>query len=343
MLEFDVAKREEANLLIREYRPGDEEAILDSFNRVFADIDPNFHPRPMDVWRWRYRANPAGWRIWLALTEDGMVVGQQAGLPVRVLQDGQRVHWNQVGDTFTDPRFSRALRNPGLFYWVAKPYSDNYGGAPPGKDPFLYGLPTRRAHRIGARQLDYQVVRNQSKLCVDTDSIDAGAAPGIEVEEVTRFPDEVDALFDRFAEGRGAIAVRDHAFLTWRYLEHPEIRYRIALARRRGALVGLAVYRHTGFDGREEGLLVDWMVPPDDERACHAIRAWLGHCAAEDGSERLTGIFPDTCPEWAAFQGAGFRVRPSEYYMVGRVYHGPWSMMWMYWNWYYCLGDLDIV
>lgn len=337
--------REQPTIEVREYRPGDEEAILASFNRIFGDIDPNFHPRPMETWRWRYQENPAGWRIWLALSEDGTVIGQQAGMPVRMIHDGQRVHWNQVGDTFTDPGFTRALRNPGLFFRVATPYSNNYGGAPPDKDPVLYGLPTRRAHRIGARQLAYQVCRNQNKLRAPLDRVATDGGQGVEVVELEHggsFPEEVLGLFERFSAGRKSVAVRDAAHLTWRFLRHPEIRYRTALALRDGAPVGVAVYRGTVFDGSDDGLVVEWMVEPGDEAPAAALRGWLVERAREEGRELLTVMLPETCPEWTAFQRAGFRVEPTEYYMVGRVYHGPHTMLWLYHHWFYTLGDLDI-
>ena len=63
-------------LTIREYRPGDEHAILATFNRVFAQIDPTFTPRTLASWRWQFEANPSGSRIFLALTEEGAVVSQ---------------------------------------------------------------------------------------------------------------------------------------------------------------------------------------------------------------------------------------------------------------------------
>ena len=45
---------------IREYEAGDEVAILDTFNRVFSGIDPNFVPRTLAQWRWCYLDNPSG-------------------------------------------------------------------------------------------------------------------------------------------------------------------------------------------------------------------------------------------------------------------------------------------
>jgi len=48
---------EAVDFLVRPYQPGDEGAILPSFNRVFAAIDPTFTPRSANS-----RTNsPASW------------------------------------------------------------------------------------------------------------------------------------------------------------------------------------------------------------------------------------------------------------------------------------------
>ena len=44
---------------IRPYRPGDESAILSTFNLVFREVNgPGFVDRGLDVWRWIYSRNP---------------------------------------------------------------------------------------------------------------------------------------------------------------------------------------------------------------------------------------------------------------------------------------------
>ena len=65
---------------VREYRAGDEHAILETFNRVFARVDPTFRPRSLETWRWLYDRNPSGRRIYLCLSGDGCVLAQYAGL-----------------------------------------------------------------------------------------------------------------------------------------------------------------------------------------------------------------------------------------------------------------------
>ena len=49
------------------------------------------------------------------------------------------------------------------------------------------------------------------------------------------------------------------------------------------------------------------------------------------------------CAEWLPFQVAGFRVEPTRYFPVGRNYLPKYRMPWLHRNWYYTLGDSDLV
>jgi hypothetical protein len=353
-------------LTIREYQPGDEQAILATFNAVFAAVDPTFVPRTLENWRWQYMENPSGWRIKLAVTDEGHVVSQYAGVGQRVLLDGEPALFSQAVDSMTDPAFRRGLRKPGFFVLTGYPYAEDYGGPPPDRDTVMWGLPVPPAWRIGKTYLKYEMVRSQLKLTADPADLRVAAAPGIDVAEVDEYAPlagELESLFARAAAPHGAIAVRDAAQLDWRFVRHPEREYRRAVARRGGELVGLAVFRVGGFDGEEQGLVCDWLVPPDEPEAAHALRAWLRDCARAAGAERLVALLPDTrpdcipfqaaqfrvlpipdtCPDWIPFQAAQFRVLPTRYFLVGRNYVKRYDMRWLYRHWYYTLGDTDLV
>lgn len=331
------------DFVVREYEPGDEHAILATFNRIFSGIDRTFVPRTLEDWRWRFEENPAGRRIWLALTRDGEVVAQQAGMRVRVWNHGQEVRWNQIVDSFADPKRGGGLK-PGVFLLAARPFHDTYGGRPPDKEPCMYGLPIRRAYRIGQKFLYYQTVRNQNEVRVAVDRMAHPASPGIEVEEVRSFPAEVDVFYERARAPFGQIVVRDHAFLDWRFVRRPGVRYRIALARRRSdrGLVGYAVFRRAAFDLEESGLVMDWLVDPEERAAGHALRHWLASCAREEGAELLRGIFPEPCADFHEFQRAGFRVHPTSYFLAAGSCLPGFHTLRMYWDWYYTLAEFDL-
>lgn len=327
---------------VREYRPGDEQRILPAFNRVFAAIDPTFVPRTIEEWRWRYERNPAGLRIFVATTPDGEVVAHQAGLPVRLVHRGEHVVWNQIVDSFADPRHGRSLKRPGLFVICAKPFGDHYGGPPP-KDQIMYGMPVRRAYRIGKRFLGYQTVREQLALEADVAAVGRRASGGVGIEEVTRFQDEMSALFERARAPHRAIAVRDAAFLNWRFADRPGHDYRMALARTpAGRLVGYAVAAVGDFDLARSGLVVDWLVDPAAPEAGTALRGWLADWARAAGTDRVRALFPETCADFAAFQEEGYSVTETSYITAAGSYTRAFHTLRLYWDWYYTLAEFDL-
>jgi L-amino acid N-acyltransferase YncA len=335
-------------LTIREYQPGDEHAILTTFNRVFAGVDPTFRPRDLETWRWLYERNPSGSRIFLALTADGAVVSQYAGLGQRVHLDGGRASFSHSVDSMTDPAWRLVLREPGFFVLTATPYGERFGGDGADQDVFMWGLPVWGAWRVGKTHLDYEVLRTVLKLQAPLARIDVGPVDGTDVEEVERFPADVEAVGAARAALCGAMAVRDVAQLDWRFVERPGLdpseRYALGVARRDGAAVGYAVFKRGPFDRvADEGLVCDFVCPPGDAGARNALLAWLVARARAAGTERLVTVFPETAPEWQAFQRQGFHATGTMYFVVGRNWVKRYKMRWLFETWFTTLGDTDLV
>jgi len=340
---FSTVPARWGDFTLREYEVGDEAEILDSFNRIFGGVDVTFQPRTMEYWRWQFLENPSGSRILLALTDDGRVAGQFGAVIQRMRFDGRHALFSQGVDHMSDPAFRRSLKRGSLLAILGNTIARLHGGPGPDQDSLMWGAPVPAAWRVGKTFVRYEIIRTQLKLTVAPVEVRVAAASGVDVEEVTRFPENVVDLFDRAAEPHGAIAVRDKPQLDWRYTQRPARTYRIALARRAGELVGYAVYAKGDFDGCEgEGLVCDWLVPPRETAAAHALRAWLAGRARADGVERLTALFPDTVAEWHDFQAAGFRAAPTRYFIIGRQYVRGFDMFWLHRHWYYTLGDTDL-
>jgi hypothetical protein len=334
----------ELETTVREYEPGDEVQIVAAFNKVFAGVDAGFRPRTLEEWRWQFLENPTGWKIYLCVLPDGRVISQYAGVPVPVTIAGERAHFVQAVDSFSDPEFVRGLRRPGPFVVTGYPFAANYGGPPPDRTPVMYGLPVRPAWRIGKKFLEYRLLRTQNKLTRRPESLAPPAAPGIDVEEVSSFPDDAQAVARALAADWTVTTERSPEHLAWRYERRPGVSYRIAVARRGGVPLGYLVVRRTDFDGEEgELMLADWAVPASAEAAGAALLAWAKEVALEEGAPRVTTFLPDTAPGWLALQRAGMRVRPTRYFLVGRYYQRRYQMSWLRRNWYYVPGDTDLV
>jgi len=328
---------------VREYQPGDEEAVLETFNRVFAGIVDGYVPRTLAEWRWQYLENPAGLRMFLGFDEEGRVVSIFSGVPYPMRLEGEDATFVNAVDSCSDARAVRGLRKPGPFVVAGDLFAKTYGGPPPDRAPVVYGCPEKAAWRIGKRFLEYQLIRTQNKLEGRSEAVHAVPAAGVDVEEVERFPADVEALDAAFGEHFQAFSRRSPEHLDWRFASHPLRRYRIAVARAGGDLLGYAVFRKSTFLGvDDEGVICDWGVPPGREPAGSALLAWLAERARAEGCERLVTFLPDVCPDWIAFQRAGLRVRPTHHFLAARHHVRRHTMRWLFRNWYYTPADTDL-
>ncbi|HET6204285.1 MAG TPA: hypothetical protein VFI25_15945 [Planctomycetota bacterium] len=344
-------------ITVREYRPGDEGSIVECFNRVFAAGNPSFVPRTLEAWRWEFERNPAGRRIALAVRGSGDVVAQFCALPARALFEGRGVTFHQAVDSMADPRHGRSLfpregrekgrRPTSLFVRTAEFFVERWGLS--GSDLFGYGFPIPIAHRIGREHLGYEVIRTQLLLWRPVEGATPGRSPsppgaGVVLEEPDRLDARVDALWERCAGAFRASLVRDLPYLRWRYEENRSFRYRWAVVRAAGgeALLGLAAYRRGTFSDRDQGLLVEWLVPRAEPEAARALLGWAIRRAGEEGADRLAAVLPDSSPWFLFFQREGFLVERTKYVLVGRNYIGREDAGWFRKHWEYTLGDFDL-
>jgi hypothetical protein len=323
---------------IREWREGDEHSLLECFNSVFGD-QPGFQPRTLAQWNWAFRANPAGYRIWLGLCE-GKVVSQYAALPYRVRIGGEVRHFAQIVDSMVHPAHRAGLKRPGLFVQTALPFFEAYGG--PAKDVVHYGWPIEEAWRIGKTFLDYEIVRTQNML---------GRAPGdgptelpARVERIERFDQQALWVYDRCCGPWGVSTIRDEAFLNWRFIEHAWNRYEVYGVRdAQGLLRGYAVWRQADWVRTNMGLVVDWLVPPEEPEVGELLHAALLARARAGGANVVAALFPEWSPWFERFQDWDWRVHPTNYFMVARNFIPRYDMLWLRDRWWYQLADTDLV
>jgi len=323
---------------LREYRDGDLRSLLDCFNRVFREDNPEHVDRTRAEWEYLFARNPAGRRIFVAV-HDGQVVAQYAALPITVWMAGKEREFAQIVDSMVHPEHRRGLKRPGLFVQTALPFFEAYGGKD--RDWVHYGWPVENAWRIGKRFLKYEVVRTQTVLAREPDT--AAERPA-EVERLARFDEQARWLYDRCAGDWGASAIRDERFLNWRFVENPFHDYVLFGVRdAEGVLRGYAVYRFCDWKLPRMGVIVDWLVPPGEPEVGELLRRAIDHRATADGAGTVALFLPEWSPWFERFQDWGFFVWPTDYYMVGRNFHPRFDMRWLRENWWYQLADSDLV
>ncbi len=165
---------------------------------------------------------------------------------------------------------------------------------------------------------------------------------------------DLDALWERARPGYRNIAVRDAAFVEWRFLRPPTRSYRVLAARSgSGALEGYLAWRMTSFMGLGWAMLVDLFVPEDDGGA-RAGRALVGEFvrrARADGAAVAAGLM------FGHHRAASHSLRAGGFVVCPRAFLPREFPVLLHWNgpgepppgfffsrsWYLTLGDYDAV
>ena len=251
--EGDVHKDAAGRWIIRPYQPGDEGAILDLFRRVFG-VD-----RSLEHWRWKFQDNPFGLYVRVAETPSGELIGHYGTLPVLMKWGDRSLILTQIIDVMVDPQSRRGLKRPGLFAALSECSIASIGS--PGRASGGYGFPTPEHLRIGRRASGYVSLHPVQTLVKDLNN---GQGKGgqrawlLAAEELLRFGAELDCLWQRCQQGSSVGIIRDARYMNWRYVERPDVTYRLLAARRRlsGSLEGTAVLR-LGWGDQPIACLVD--------------------------------------------------------------------------------------
>lgn len=330
--------------LIRRYRPGDEVGIVALLGRIFGDA-PGFLLKDVERWRYKFERCPAGFLALVATDAEGVIVGHYGAQLSQVWAHGEELSFAQSCDTCTDPAVRRGLHRPGLFVRMAQAYESTFAQPPHGQ-AVMYGLPIPEAYVVGARYIDYWMLRTQPVLVSRGGVGLPPVARGLQIDHVRGFTEEMDHWCGAWREHYPFAQVRDSAFLNWRFRDHPQGEYFVGIARTKdaGDFRGYAVYRRGFFLGREVGLVMDWFVPPDDEEAAANLLGWLAwRTGSEDGLHEIVFLCPPSSRWFGWFQGAGFEVETTSYVMIGRPFHRDLEPGDLRDHWYYTLADFDVL
>jgi GNAT superfamily N-acetyltransferase len=286
---------------IDRYRPEDRRVVDALYRRVFGhDAAEGSRLR----WDWQYRRNPNNPRgepeIWIA-REGPAIVGQYATMPVQLTVAGKPMRGSWGMDVMVAPERQRQ----GLGEVLFRTWDRNVGAAlglglsessyrlfqklrwpDVGPLPCLVKPLTRRALRMP--NWPVAVNRLVSALTLPIVKIVARTQPlGAEVRMLHRFDDSFSELWESLAP-RFAFAVRrDAAYLNWKFVSAPHVRYQIAALRRDDRNIGYAVYRHFREPRGRVTLLVDFLADPDDVAGVKTLLGWIDREARQADSDKI--------------------------------------------------------
>jgi hypothetical protein len=123
--------------------------------------------------------------------------------------------------------------------------------------------------------------------------------------------------------------------------------YVLLLARRGAEPVGLCVLNPAHEVVPDSCTIADWLVPAGDEQVAEELLRRATRIARQRGRGNLMAVAAEPFGFHAHLRNAGFRPRPSEDYMIRRLgcrtFAPRFTSDWLRRNWYYTLGDSDLV
>jgi hypothetical protein len=333
---------------VRLYEPGDEEPILDLFNSVFAEGNPAYVPRPMDVWQHIYGDNPAGQEILVATDADGDIIANYSAIPAFAAVKGQRLRAGQAVDTCVRKDWRGSLRKNSVFVTIAKEYCRVFGEDNEAyTNEYLWGLPNEQAFPVGTRIVGYKPVHvPMPKLTREADPAwrDELLAAGEGVELRESDGTDLDAIADLFQRRVDAVPLglwKSAEHLAWRYRDWPERPYRATSAWRGGEMVGALVYR-LGWMGQHVLPLIDWIGPGSDRGAVAALLGNAATITLDAGGRLMEGWATPGSAHFTTLSELGMTRGDSPFSLCIMVYSEHFDLDWAKANWIVNMGDSDI-
>ena len=155
-----------------------------------------------------------------------------------------------------------------------------------GPVPCLVKPLTRRAFRHP--RWPTPVNRLISALTYPVVKIVARARPLHGETTVTRqFDERVTALWERVKDRFAFVVRRDAAYLQWKYIAPPHVRYTVVVVTRDDEVVGYAVYRHVREPRGKVTLLVDFLTDPTDDAAFVTLVRFVDRAARDADSDKI--------------------------------------------------------
>jgi hypothetical protein len=286
---------------IDRYRPEDQRGVEALYRRVFgADAAAARHLR----WDWQYHRNPNnphGVPLLWVVREGPTIIGHYATMPVKLSLGGKEIPAAWGTDAMVAPERQRRGFGEELFrVWdrsvgasLGLGLSDSssqllkkmhFPEVPP--IPGLVKPLTRRAVRLP--QWPMAINRLVSAVTLPIVRVAARVRPlRADVEPIRRFDFTFTELWERLADRFELAVRRDAAYLNWRYIEPPHVRYSIAALKRDGRAEGYAVYRHAQEPRGRVTLLVDFLADTHDEIGFKTLLRWVDAEARQAGSDKI--------------------------------------------------------
>jgi len=319
-------------MLLREYRPGDEQDIAELFKVVFdRKLDLRF-------WNWRFAENPRGKGIICLMFDNQKLVGHYAVTPTPLWVKGKVYRAAFSMTTMTHPDYC----GRGIFSQLA---SEVYGCCKAKGIKFVFGFPNENSYHGFTQKLGWHGFGRVKGWAIEEIPTHLAGEHGFTYEELQSCDERVDDLWARARESNNIIVPRTADFFNWRYFHKPDGEYTIyGINDDDGVLQGLLVLKV--FRDRDEttGHIID-ILAPDQLDIHQAILRKATEFFAENEVASITCWIPCGSPIAAQLQAIGFFKREWPTYSGAKVLDNTSVDISFVANprhWSFTMGDSDV-
>lgn len=278
------------DIVWREFRDGDQHAILEMFERVFH------RTMSLSYWEWRFRNCPYGPSVIRLAWHGDSLVGHYAVATSRLAIRGAEVPAVLSMTTMTDSRYLHL----GIMQRLGEEAYEECRGR---GIMAVYGFPNHNSFPGFIKRLGWRDMGRVYQHTTEAHRLSGGMPPGIELVE--EFPEDVGSLHERRRRSFAVTTPRTREFLQWRFVDEPLNDYPILVLRANGELRGCAVLKLYDAPDGTRGHIVDMLTTEDEQ----AVEALLRGAAAH-----LLSLGAQTVSLWsvgdpsleAALDGLGF-------------------------------------
>lgn len=334
---------------------------------MYADV---FGPEALETsrerWKWQYELNPhcseLGPEIWVA-RQGGKVQGQYASMPVRLWVKGKALRASWGMDVMVRPNLQRKGLGSRLFLYWDQQVEASLGL---GLSPSSYALFRKlQFEDVGPVPCFSKILSAKTLVARRAPGLGFFLAPALTLllwlffpERSTRqksgtekvrvsklegpFTPDYDRLWERVVSAFDFIAERKASYLEWKFHQVPYVRYDVLEARRGEELSGYAVVRIAERNGVKLGLLVDWLVDPNDEETAGRLLDSVFVWARERGAARVqTFTFDERLSRRLYHKGFMKLSSPMQFCLRIHSEHIDEHFFENTSGWHVCFGDSD--
>ena len=336
-----------------------EEILDDMLIMTAENYGENEHIANREFIYHEYFENPSGDPI-IGLgydKEKKILAGQYVVIAQRVFVVNQQINAILSLNTLT----RKAYRGQGVFIGLAE---DVYRRSTEQGVYFCYGAPNQNSHHgfiaklkfvdIGIMPLYLKIV-NPIRLIAQK----IGIQKNMHISNYIKGENNITAittsnvflLQNFWEEIRGkypVMVVRDAEYFKWRYLESPLRNYDIYAYVDHGKVVGYIVTRITIVANMQCGMIVDFLFQKEASSIGMSLLQYATTCLKASGISLMGCLMQKHCEEAFCLRKSGFfkcpkKLEPQPFPIIFRKFRNVPSEVENFQNWFFTMGDYDVI